>query len=144
MIGFGIPKAEVDSALSLLELYRESFVCEHPVLCHGDFLPEHLLVDDDGTLTGVLDFGEFQGSTPIHDLAHLKMECPQIDLKWLRFGYLAPEMWNDPQFGTRLLLHTISLQLGYLAHHIAQGWTEEAQDSARGLLGSLNEWRTLV
>ena len=57
----GFSADEVDWLLQMLEAGQALFAGEQPVLCHGDFLPGHLFVDDDLHLCGVIDFGEFHG-----------------------------------------------------------------------------------
>jgi aminoglycoside phosphotransferase (APT) family kinase protein len=100
-------------------------------------------VDEEGTLCGVIDFGEFQGGPPLHDIAFLGMTCPDADLQWLRRGYGdAEEIW-DAAFTERLLLHKVGLQMGILAHYLRQNHAEEAQWAACGLRETLNAGRAL-
>jgi aminoglycoside phosphotransferase (APT) family kinase protein len=59
-------------------------------LAHGDWLPKHLLIDDGGTIVGVIDW-EFAGpASPAFDLAHWEVAAgdglqERSDL--LRLGY---------------------------------------------------------
>lgn len=76
-------RAADDAALRLVGFTddeRENFMARHsralnrlsetgPALCHGDYLPGHWFADDAGHLTGVIDFGDFQGAAPVLDLA---------------------------------------------------------------------------
>lgn len=137
-----LPQEDVALALFLIKKYRFDFPCAQPVLCHGDFHPEHLLVTEDGNLSGVIDFGEFQGGPPIHDIAYLSIEYPEVDLSWVKAGY-GPALWWDDSFPRRLLLHKIILLLGYLAYYVQEGWTEEAEPIWTGLANSLQEWRCM-
>jgi aminoglycoside phosphotransferase (APT) family kinase protein len=138
----GFTWADVDLMLDILQVERERFPVEQPVLCHGDLSPGHLFVDDDLNLTGVIDFGEFQGGGPIVDFANLSMSCPNVDLAWLQRGYGNQELF-DGAFPTRLLVAKVGQQMGYLAHYIRQGNAEEAAPIAAGLRESLREWRAI-
>jgi aminoglycoside phosphotransferase (APT) family kinase protein len=135
----GFADQDVDLMLSILKVEEQDFTIRQPVLCHGDFLPGHLFVDDQLRLTGVIDFGEFQGGTPLVDFANLSMDCPEVDLGWLQRGYPSQALF-DESFARRLLLVKVGMQMGYLAHYIQQGNSEEAAPIATGLRASLREW----
>jgi len=47
-----------------------------PVLVHGDLYARHLLVDDQGTLTGVIDWGDLQAGDPGLDLSIARSVLP--------------------------------------------------------------------
>jgi aminoglycoside phosphotransferase (APT) family kinase protein len=138
----GFSSADVDLMLHILSIDCEQFPIEQPVLCHGDFLPGHLFFDDELNLRGVIDFGEFQGGGPIGDFANLSMTCPDVDLAWLQRGYSDQALF-DSTFSMRLLVAKVGLQMGYLAHYIRQGNSEEAAPIVAGLRQSLREWDTL-
>ena len=57
-----------------------------PAIVHGDIEPEHLLVDDLGTLTGVIDFGEVCIGDPAVDLGGL---IAYVDLYFARAVHTA-------------------------------------------------------
>jgi len=105
----GFSPSEVEAMLHFLELYRDEFTCEQPVLCHGDFTLEHLFLDEELHVTAILDFGEFLGNHPIHDFAYFNTEHPSHPLHTLREGYGDHEMFGD-RFPERLLLHKLGLQ----------------------------------
>jgi aminoglycoside phosphotransferase (APT) family kinase protein len=132
----GFSDQDVDLMLSIQE---QELPTRQPVLCHGDFLPGHLFVDDRLHLTGVIDFGEFQGGSPLVDFANLSMDCPDVDLMWLQRGYPNQALF-DETFARQLFLIKVSMQMGYLAHYIQQGNAEEAAPIAAGLRASLGEW----
>ena len=139
LIQAGFNNQEIDTLLTLSETYQHEFACEHAVLCHGDVEPDHLFVDDDLMLTGIIDFGEFHGGTPIHDFAILNMAAPQIDLMWLRSGYGNDALFED-RFAERLLLHKTGWLIGYLAYLVDSDNHEEREAVALGLRNALNEW----
>jgi aminoglycoside phosphotransferase (APT) family kinase protein len=139
----GFSEQDVDLMLSILKVEEQDFPTRQPVLCHGDFLPKHLFVDDQLRLTGVIDFGDFQGGTPLVDFANLSMSCPDVDLAWLRRGYPNQALF-DETFARRLFLTKAGMQMGYLAHYIQQGNAEEAAPIAAGLRASLREWEAFA
>jgi len=60
---------------------------EQPVLKHGHFVPQHIFVTEELALSGIIDFGEFQGSAPIPNLAYLVLEQPDLPMTPLLAGY---------------------------------------------------------
>jgi aminoglycoside phosphotransferase (APT) family kinase protein len=140
LIQAGFRSDEVDQLLELLKASQALFAGQQPVLCHGDFLPGHLFVDQELNLCGVIDFGEFQGGGPIVDFANLSMTCPDVDLAWLQSGYGNPKLF-DQTFPARLRVAKVGMQIGYLAHYIRQGNQQEAVPLIQGLREALREWR---
>jgi aminoglycoside phosphotransferase (APT) family kinase protein len=142
LLSAGFTEPDLAALRATLETHRDDYPCSQPVLCHGDFSPEHWIVDAGPNLSGVIDFGEFQGGPPITDIAYLSMERPDIDLSGLRRGYGDSDWWDDG-LPRRLLLHRAGLQMGYLAHYLRQGNREEAEPMARGLRATLGAWRAM-
>jgi aminoglycoside phosphotransferase (APT) family kinase protein len=134
----GFTPREIDRILALIERYASDFRCDRPVLCHGDFRPEHLLFTDDLRLSAVIDFGDFLGGPPVTDFASLKMSCPEVEVGWLLAGYGDPGEDRD-RFAVRLLLHQIGMQVGYLAYELKEGNLGRAAELAEGLRTLLGE-----
>jgi aminoglycoside phosphotransferase (APT) family kinase protein len=60
-----------DSVRRLLEAAHELAPPEPAVVCHGDLHMRHLLVDEQGALTGVIDWGDICRGAPAVDLTLL-------------------------------------------------------------------------
>lgn len=113
----GFNQAEFDSMMRFVQRYGKEFDCAAPVLCHGDYTTDHVYVDDDLRVCGVIDFGDCQGNHPVHDFAVLRLwEDEQLE-KTMRQGYGRAKLFDDC-FELRLNLHLLMLQIGYLAYHI--------------------------
>ena len=128
----GFSQSEVETMLHYLEVYRDEFTCEQPVLCHGDYILEHIFLDDELHITAILDFGEFLGNHPIHDVAYFNAEHPSYPLHALVEGYGDHEMFRD-RFPERLLLHKLGLHMGHLAHEVREGMRPEAESRTKRL-----------
>ena len=87
-------------------------------------------------ISGVIDFGEFQGGPPVHDLAYFSFEQPEIDLRHLQAGYRDKTLFDD-HFDTRFLSHKLALQMGYVAHYMKSRNTVELKPAAKGLRWTL-------
>lgn len=111
--GFG--ERDVDEMMRLLVRYRNEFDCPQPVLCHADYITEHIFVSDDLRVSAIVDFGDFCGDHPMRDLAIV--DADEMDLDAVLRGYRA-EWVRGERFGDRLHLHRLTLEMGYLAHFL--------------------------
>ena len=131
---------EIDTLAAILNDWPAALTDPQPVLCHGDLGPNHLFVDSALKLTGIIDFGEFQGGQPILDFAILAMHCPEVDLAWIQQGYVNQALF-DSSFPARLVHNQITLQIGYLAHYIRQSNTVEVEAAIPQLRAALAKWK---
>jgi aminoglycoside phosphotransferase (APT) family kinase protein len=136
---WGLTAIDLHTLDTMLDIYESEFPCEHPVLCHGDFIPKHLFVDAALRVTGIIDFGDIRGGPPIHDLAYLHMWRPEVDLSWVRAGY-GPAAMLDDRFAHRLVLHSVGVQLQYLDYFLRQGSRAAAKPFTARLQNSLEQW----
>jgi Ser/Thr protein kinase RdoA (MazF antagonist) len=122
----GFSAAQFDRMLDLLEGYVRDFPCEQWVLCHGDLCPKHVFVTGDGAdcrdgapvrVSGIIDFGDWQPGSPVHDLAVLRVRGPQLDLPPLLIGYGAPA---DRAYRRQLDLHTLIIALDSFEFGVAE------------------------
>ena len=132
----GFSPRDIDSTMELIQQYDQAFDCPQPVLCHGDFVPEHVFFDDDLRIVGVIDFGQYEGNHPVHDFALLSMMADERIESAVRRGYAEVGILDD-QFDFRLHLHRLMLEVGYLAHHIQIPGHPEVPRYAQGLRSTL-------
>ena len=66
---------------NLLERFGDVSPDRRPVLAHGDLFPGNLLVDDRGTITGLVDWGNAHVTTPGYALARAQVRF----VDWYRF-----------------------------------------------------------
>ena len=117
----GITVGEWDRLITALDTLQQCLPPEVPVLLHGDYTPDHLLFDDALRLSGVIDWGQSQGGTPLVDLLGLRdadLGVP-VDVAWLRAGYGPAPIWDT--FAERMLAHAIGFTIGSLNHHSTIG-----------------------
>jgi aminoglycoside phosphotransferase (APT) family kinase protein len=62
---------------------------------HGDYVPEHIFLDEELHISTLIDFGMFLGHHPIHDFAFYNPEPPTLRLHALKEGYGDHEMFRD-------------------------------------------------
>jgi len=138
ILAAGFSDDEFAQMMRLIERYVMEFDCPEPVLCHADFLPEHIFVDDELRVCGVIDFGMAQGGHPIHDFATLAMVRTGLTPERVLIGYPASDFVRD-RFDLRLHLHRLALEMGFLAHHVRIQHYPEIKENTRGLRETL-EW----
>ena len=135
--GAGFTDAELDALLGTLDRLQRQFPWPNPVLLHGDYTPEHLFFDDTPTLTGIIDFGQAQGGSPMIDLGELLKSTDgwgvpgAVRLQWLREGYGTAPIWEH--FAERRLMHAIGFTIGSLNYYLVIGDTTSVAAYARRL-----------
>jgi aminoglycoside phosphotransferase (APT) family kinase protein len=136
----GFTPADFDFMVRMLERYRDEFPCRQPVLCHGDYLPAHIFIDDSLQITSIIDFGMYEGNSPIHDFVFLGDR--NLNPQWIMEGYEDKGLF-DQTFPVRLLLHKVALGMGYVAHNVKIDDVEQARTSARRLAKAIESLRNL-
>lgn len=114
LLAAGLRADEIDAIFSIT-LAGDPPLDHQPVLCHGDLGQDHIFVDANLTLTGVIDFGEFQGGLPIVDFARLSLGCSPEELAWVQEGYTNQALLAD-NFAQRLRQIRLNFLSGSLAH----------------------------
>ena len=135
----GLTEAETDALLAILRT-MPTLSAPPPVLCHGDLGMDHLFVDDTLNLTGVIDFGMWQGGPRELDFAVLTMYHPDVPLAWLEAGYgpLSADVYR------RVLIEQAAVEVGFLAHDLRQGNADYLALALLGIRGTLRACQALV
>lgn len=128
----GFDDAQIARLLSVLDASLAEHSQLPPVLCHGDFKPAHWFFDDALTLTGVIDFGDFQGGPALLDFARLSLYAPGVNVMDVLAGYGEPDEGRN-EWTRRLDHFLVGQAIGYLAHVMDQGDTAGAGYFARRL-----------
>lgn len=131
LLDAGFDENDVTYMLEMIRRYGDEFDCAEPVLCHGDFLPEHVFFDESLNVTGVIDFGLYQGNHAIHDFAIVAMDYGIPEVRLLQEGYGHRDILDD-RFDVRLHLHLVPLEIGFLAH-VMKTNQPSVQEHVRGL-----------
>lgn len=148
LLNAGLNEDEVTRIATALDRLQRRFACSQPVLLHGDFTPGHLLYDDTLSLCGILDFGQFQGGSPIVDFDLILPDLLEngesewyrrLRIEYLHDGYGPASIWED--FAEHRLLYAINECVTYFTYHTSIGDTatvERLVARARALLDLLD------
>ena len=135
----GLTEAEADALMEVV-CVMSSLPSPLPVLCHGDLGMDHVFIDDALTLTGVIDFGMWQGGPRELDFAVLTMYHPDVQLTWFEKSY---RKFFDADFRRRVLVEQVNVAMGFLAHDVRQGNTDYLDLALQGMRGMLRRWQAL-
>ncbi len=115
---------------------KKLFMSTKSVLNHNDFGPKHIMVKND-KITGILDFGEVSGHSPINDFAKWDYWFSnEIPLDWLKSGYSNKNLF-DSHFDE--ILHWIKLNngLSVLWWYYTQNYSEAVEKAKQKLYDDL-------
>lgn len=66
---WNVPIQKIATGLEMLDMHRELYEFHTPILVHGDFGPQHILVDGDH-ISGVIDMQDCSGNHPVIDFVN--------------------------------------------------------------------------
>jgi aminoglycoside phosphotransferase (APT) family kinase protein len=97
-------------------------VSDHPVLCHGDLGPEHIFVDSDLRVCGLIDWGMWNAGSAVGDLAAAAISHDEAGLAALIAGHNAGSP-TDPAFWRAIRCSLIAHLVGNIGWYVASGQT---------------------
>lgn len=90
------------------------------VLCHGDLSPEHVFVDSELRVTGLIDWGLWHAGSAIGDLAYVSMGHDHADFAAIVRGHATHDP-DDPRFLRRIRLSIVNQAVGHIAWAVRVG-----------------------
>ena len=116
---WSIPAHQVTTGLEILDTHRELYEFHTPVLVHGDFCPQHILVDGDH-VSGLIDMQDCSGNHPIIDFVNW-------DAYWREY---APTNRITASYGNKLifmenydtLFHLVLLREAFIMIMVYAAW----------------------
>ena len=118
----GLSATEIDRAFDLLAADPDVPAELSQVLCHGDFSAEHVFVDQDLHVSGVIDWGMWRSSSAVSDLAVASLHLGQDDFDPLVNGH-SYAMADQPTMVRQLDVSIITEALGHIA------WSQSVGDT---------------
>jgi aminoglycoside phosphotransferase (APT) family kinase protein len=118
----GLARAEVDQVANVLEHLADVSV-DDPVLCHGDVLPEHVFVDDEVRVVGLIDWGMWHAGPSVSELAGLSLTSTTTDFNAIAAGH--GDGRTDPTLRRLIARYAVAKVTGQLAWLVTSGQTAE-------------------
>ncbi|MCS7461531.1 aminoglycoside phosphotransferase family protein [Paenibacillus doosanensis] len=114
----GFSRRDIFQISSLFDAGADLMGRHGSCLAHGDFDDDHIF-HYNGTFTGIIDFGEIQGSSPLYDLGHFKLHDGQYNqitqgFPSLAMGYNEVVELSDDDY-TEIDLWALWIGVGRLA-----------------------------
>jgi len=92
---WGVPASTVATSLDILNAHSDLYAFSPAALIHGDFGPQHILVDGDH-ISGLVDMQDCSGNHPIIDLVNWDAYySEQIPLSRVRASYGNPRLFQE-------------------------------------------------
>lgn len=108
LVTAGLSAEEVDRVLTIV--HSDLVPIENPpVLCHGDLSHEHVFVDPELRVAGLIDWGMWNASSAEADLTLIGILYPEPDLAAVLAGH---GLRDDAGLRDRLRWHTITQAIG--------------------------------
>lgn len=122
----------------------DAFIAAHPlegsVVVHGDVIENHVHVDADGLIVGLIDWGDVAVTDPHYELAQIHRDLFDCDVALLR-GLLDAASWQvEHDFAQRALAGALWRQaVGWDQHHSMDVFAPVAARLPVADIGTLDE-----
>jgi len=128
----GLNDFKISDVLDDLDEAADSMGDVRPVLVHGDYNLKHFMADE-GKITGIIDWGQAQGGTPLEDFAKWEYWFRDLPLKWLQAGYTNKELFEE-DFDRRLRIVMLKNGLDVLGWYAKTGYAEGIERAKKRLV----------
>lgn len=133
----GLTAGEVDRIMALIDVSPDPPLSGF-VLCHGDISPEHVFVDGDLRVSGLIDWGMWHAGSRLGELATMTTTFgwPALDTVLSGYGDVSGDGEVHRQIAT---VQAVQL-IGHIAHHTRLG---DADGAARTVAATRQALRIL-
>ncbi|HVX45732.1 MAG TPA: aminoglycoside phosphotransferase family protein [Mycobacteriales bacterium] len=116
----GITPAEVEVIARRLDELASVPITDQPILSHGDIWAEHLFIDADRRITGLIDWGMWAGGSPAEDLAALSHRLSDAEFAIVLEHH---PLGHDAALRRRIAAASLTRSIGGLAWLVRSGQT---------------------
>lgn len=125
----GFSKHEIDQVIEVLQGCTDD--PGDPVLCHGDVSAQHVFIDPELRIVGLIDWGMWHADSPVSELAGLARANSPTDFSAILDGHGDTD--TDPAFDHLMSWHGIAQATHQVAWFVASGQTAELHRAAAAL-----------
>lgn len=119
----GLRRPEIDEAIATLRNAADVLITDQSVLCHGDFGHEHIFVDEDMRISGLIDWGMWGAGSAASDLAAVWIRHSDTAFAAVLSGHNGA-LPVDPEFRREILCCALALFVGQT------GWLIRSEQTA--------------
>ena len=131
----GLSPAEVDQVVQVAEAATDT-PADAPVLCHGDVSAEHVFVDPQLRVVGLIDWGLWGAGSAVSDLAGVAMNHTEADFEAIIAGYGA-DLPTGSALRHAICWHTIARATGAIRWLVTSGQIHELPTPTTALRNAL-------
>jgi len=119
----GLTQAEITRIGQTLDEIAAMPIADHPILCHGDISAEHVFIDADQNVTGLIDWGMWRGGSTADELAALSTKFDHDDYTTVLAHHPASPR-AEPTFLRDVTVSVLTQSIGELAWLIRSGQSD--------------------
>lgn len=134
----GLVASEIDDIQATMHNASSVIVPDRPVLCHGDLGHEHVFVDDDMRVCGLIDWGMWHAGSAADDLAAVRTRHSETAFAAVLSGH-SGESSADPEFRRAILCCALAQLVGQTCWLIRSQQGALLPAAAAGIRGALAE-----
>lgn len=139
LVAAGLDGYEVDRIIEILDQGWEPVAHGAAILCHGDISPDHVFIDDDLQISGLIDWGMWAGGSTTADLANASLRNTDDDFAAIVQGH-GTGSFDERSFRRGIALATLAEMAGTMAHHQRIGDTNGMPSAVNRLRRVLTEF----
>jgi len=129
----GLTPSEIEQVIDVLN--RPTDDPSSPVLCHGDVSPQHVFIDRELRIVGLIDWGMWHADSAVSELAGLALANTTTDFRAILAGHGDGDI--DPAFRHLMRWHAIARATHQIAWLVTSGQTAELDRAAAALRKAL-------
>jgi len=129
----GLMPNEIDRVIDILE--RSTDDPGNPVLCHGDVAPQHVFIDHELQIVGLIDWGMWHAGAAVSELASLALANTATDFDAILAGH--GDGNTDPTIRRMMGWHAIAQATHQIAWLVTSRQTTELPHAATVLRKAL-------
>jgi hypothetical protein len=128
----GFSDLEVGRIRALLDTFLAIPVDKDAVLLHGDIGPEHVFVDADLRVSGLIDWGLWSAGAAVDDMATVIRRYEPDDVAAILVGHYGADA-EDPALTRAIARSLMTKVIGYLRWMVTSGQTRSLEPGAAAL-----------
>jgi hypothetical protein len=132
----GMPKKSMQKIFSILIEKEHTAPKLSPILSHNDYTLNHIMVNSKDEITGIIDWGEAEGHSPVNDFAKWSFWVEEIPIEWLQEGYSNKRIF-DREYEDMLHWSRLSIGIGALSWYYVRKYRAGIKEVTQKLLRDL-------
>ena len=135
-INIGMPWKSMEKIFDILIKKEKTSPKLTPILSHNDYTLNHIMINDKDEITGIIDWGEIKGHSPVNDFAKWSFWVEEVPVEWLQRGYINKRIF-DEEYEDMVHWSRLNIGLGALSWYYARRYKSGIKEVLKKLLRDL-------